>query len=121
MNYESHITVDSQACPGVRFRVRRLSLSRRMDLVRQIRETGEKLAFYMAGDSVVDAAQAGEIRARMDALYIRWALDEIEGMTIDGEPVSVDNLLERGPDRLAREIVETIKDELFLDEEERKN
>jgi hypothetical protein len=92
-----------------------------MDLVRQIRETGEKLAFYMAGDSVVDAAQAGEIRARMDALYIRWALDEIEGMTIDGEPVSVDNLLERGPDRLAREIVETIKDELFLDEEERKN
>jgi len=121
MHYESYLTVESRACQGVRFRVRRLSLARRMELVRLIRETGEKLAFHMAGDSVIDAAQAAEIRARMDALYIRWGLDEISGITIDGEPISLENLLERGPDSLAREIVEAIKGELFLDEDERKN
>jgi hypothetical protein len=121
MQYESYVTVESRACPGVRFRVRRLSLARRMELVRLIRETGERLAFHMAGDSVVDAAHAAEIRARMDALYIRWGLDEISGITIDGEPVTLDNLLDRGPDALAREIVESIKGELFLDEDERKN
>ena len=121
MQYESYLTVDSHACQGVQFRVRRLSLSRRMELVRLIRETGEKLAFHMAGDSVIDAAQAAEIRARMDALYIRWGLEEISGITIDGEPISLDNLLDRGPDSLAREIVEAVKGELFLDEDERKN
>jgi hypothetical protein len=121
MHYESHRTVESRACRGVRFRVRRLSLTRRMDLIRLIRETGEKLAFHLAGDSVVDAAQAAEIQARMDALYIRWGLEEITGITIDGEPVSLDNLLERGPDTLAREIVDAVKGELFLDEDERKN
>ena len=121
MTYESFTTVESHACTGVRFRVRRLSLARRMELVRLIRETGEKLAFHMAGDSVADAAHAAEIRARMDALYIRWGLEEITGITIDGEPVSLDNLLDRGPDALAREIVDAIKGELFLDEDERKN
>ena len=121
MHYESYLTVESHTCLGVRFRVRRLSLARRMELVRLIRETGERLAFHMAGDSVVDAAHAAEIRARMDALYIRWGLDEISGITIDGEPVTLDNLLDRGPDALAREIVESIKGELFLDEDERKN
>jgi len=121
MTYESYTTMESRACPGVRFRVRRLSLARRMELVRLIRETGEQLAFHMAGDSVIDAAHAAEIRARMDALYIRWGLDEISGITIDGEPVALDNLLDRGPDALAREIVDTIKSELFLDGDERKN
>lgn len=121
MHYESYLTMDSQACPGVRFRVRRLSLARRMELVRLIRETGEKLAFHMAGDSVIDAAQAAEIRARMDELYIRWGLAEISGIMIDGEPIALENLLDRGPDSLAREIVEAIKGELFLDEDERKN
>ncbi|MBI2686415.1 MAG: hypothetical protein HYX27_08870 [Acidobacteria bacterium] len=121
MHYESYLTVESRACHGVRFRVRRLSLARRMELVRLIRETGEKLAFHMAGDSVIDAAQAAGIRARMDALYIRWGLDEISGLTIDGEPATIENLLERGPDSLAREIVDAVKGELFLDEDERKN
>ena len=121
MHYESFTTMESRACPGVHFRVRRLSLARRMELVRLIRETGEKLAFHMAGDSVVDAAQAAEIRARMDALYLQWGLDEVRGIQIDGEPATLENLTERGPDTLAREIVEVIKGELFLDEDERKN
>mgnify|MGYP003337082257 CR=1 FL=1 len=121
MHYESFTTIESRACPGVHYRVRRLSLARRMELVRLIRETGEKLAFHMAGDSVVDAAHAAEIRARMDALYLRWGLEEIHGLQIDGEAATIDNLTERGPDALAREIVEAIKSELFLDEDERKN
>lgn len=121
MHYESYLTVESRACPGVRFRVRRLSLARRMELVRLIRETGEKLAFHMAGDSVTDTAQAGEIRARMDDLYIRWGLDEISGLAIDGEPASLESFLDRGPDALAREIVEAIQGELFLNEDARKN
>jgi len=121
MRYESYLTKDSHACPGVRFRVRRLSLARRMELVRLIRETGEKLAFHMAGESVTDAAHAAEIRVRMDELYLRWGLAEVSGLEIDGEPAGLENLLDRGPDALAREIVETIQGELSLTEDERKN
>lgn len=121
MQYESHITIESQVCAGVRFRVRRLSLARRMELIRSIRETGEKLAFHLAGNQLADATEAAEIQARMDILYLRWGLAEVSGLTIDGQEVTVENFVDCGPDPLAREVVAAIKSELFLSEDERKN
>lgn len=121
MEYESHVLIESQTCPGVRFRVRRLSLARRMDLIRSVRETGEKLAFHLAGNELADAAGAAEIQARIDILYLRWGLAEITGLTIDGGEATVERFLEAGPDRLAREVVSAVKAELFLTEDERKN
>lgn len=121
MNYESLITKESCAVPGVRFRIRRLSLSRRMDLVRRIREAGEGLAFYEAGETVSERARTAEIRARIDAIYVQWGLESVEGLSIDGIPACPQSLLDRGPLALATEIAEAIREELFLNENDRKN
>jgi hypothetical protein len=121
MEYTSFTTWESRAFPGVRFRVRRLSLARRMDLVREIRNAGNALSFHEAGEGITDAAMAAEIRSRIDALYIRWGLESIEGICIDGEPADAERVIERGPDALAREIAQAVRSELFLSEEERKN
>jgi len=121
MEYTSIVTKESQACPGVRFRVRRLSLARRMELVKQIREAGRALEFHAAGSGIDDAVEAAAIRAAVDGIYMRWGVEAIEGLTIDGAPACVESMIASGPDGLAREMAEAVHAELFLSEDERKN
>jgi hypothetical protein len=46
---------------------------------------------------------------------------EISGLTIDGEPADAANAIARGPEPLCREIVNEVRRECGLTEEERKN
>ena len=57
----------------------------------------------------------------IDAMYLEWGLINVEGLTIDGEPASCGQLLEKGPEGLVREIVSAIRAQCGLSEEERKN
>jgi len=54
-------------------------------------------------------------------VYLEWGLEEIEGLTIDGEQATPQALIEKGPMDLAREILGRIKRECGLSEGERKN
>ncbi len=45
----------------------------------------------------------------------------VEGLIIDGEAATVTQLLEKGPEDLAREIVGAIREQCGLSEAERKN
>ena len=54
-------------------------------------------------------------------MYLRWALVGVDGLEIDGEAATAEQLLDRGPEELAREIVVAIKEECGLSEAERKN
>jgi hypothetical protein len=121
MNYSSIVEHKSAHCPEVRFRIRRLSLAGRIELLERVREAGGRLEFLQAGNEVVDTASAAAAQARIDELYVRWGLDSVEGIDIDGEPASTESLLSRGPNRLAVEIAELVRAEIFLSEEERKN
>jgi hypothetical protein len=42
-------------------------------------------------------------------------------LTIDGEAANAERLIDKGPDQLAREIVESIKQQCGLSDAERKN
>ena len=57
----------------------------------------------------------------MDEVYLRWGLLRLEGLAIDGQAASIDELLERGPEELCREIVDRIKLECGLTDDEAKN
>lgn len=52
---------------------------------------------------------------------IRWAVASIEGIEVDGEPLTVDRLIENGPDELSAEIDAKIEEMLFPREPEVKN
>lgn len=111
---------DSQTVPCVRFATRRVSLARRIDLTRRIRELTLRYEFLKAGDPA-DQLEASLSEMLVQQLLIEWGLVEITGLTVDGEAGTVKTVVEDGPEGLAQEIAVAIRGEVFLSEDERKN
>jgi hypothetical protein len=121
VSYESVLTIESKVMPRVKFVVNRISFGRRMELSRRVREITQKVEFLEAGSELDEKIEAGILAQEVDAMYLRWALVEVENLEIDGEPATAEHLLDRGPDDLAREIVGVIKEQCGLNQAERKN
>src|SRR6185295_13917203 len=103
------------------YRVRRVSLGRRIALAQRIREAGRKLEFLEAGSSGIEQIEAAVLKGEIERIYLEWGLEAIEGLTIDGEAATPESLIERGPLLLAEEILSRIKAECGLSQAERKN
>ncbi len=121
VSYESVLAIQSKALPGVKFVINRISFGRRMELSRRVREITQKAEFLEAGSELAEKIEAGILSQEVDAMYLRWAFVGVDGLEIDGQPATADQMLERGPERLAQEIVAAIKNECGLSEAERKN
>lgn len=119
--HESARWFDAEACPGVRYRIARISLGRRIDFARRVREIGRKLEFLEAGGDARESLEAAVLQAEIDRAYLEWGLEAIEGLEIDGEVATPTAMIERGPLSLALEILAKIRAECGLSEEERKN
>jgi hypothetical protein len=92
-----------------------------MELGRRIRELSRRAEFLEAGTELHEKIEANLLSQEIEATYLRWALVRIDGLTIDGEPATAEQLLEKGPEELTREIVAAIKGQCGLSEAERKN
>jgi len=98
-----------------------MSLARRIDLTKKVRELGLKAQFLTAGDTLADQLEASLLNQQIDKLYLEWGLVDLTGLFIDGEQATPDMLVQCGPEPLCREILSSIKAECHLTEEERKN
>ncbi len=121
MEYESTVKVRSKVAEDVAYRIVRMSFGRRIELTRRVRELAAKLGFLEAGDTPEERLEAAAVANEIERLYLEWGLQGIEGLTIDGKPATPELLIACGPEELCREIVEAIKAECGLSEEERKN
>jgi hypothetical protein len=122
MTYESTKQVDSSECAGVRFTVYRMSFGRRLELTRRVRELLGKLEFVRAGQGgSAEDAEAALLAGEIDREYTRWGLASLEGLEIDGQPATPEDLIEKGPEGLVGEVLAAIRREAGLDGEERKN
>ena len=121
VRYDSVFTIDSKTAPGVRFSIHRISFGRRMELSRRVREISRKAEFLEASTDVHERIEANILAQEIDAMYLEWGLLKIDGLIIDGQAANAAQLLEKGPEDLAREIVSAIKDQFGLSEAERKN
>jgi hypothetical protein len=119
--HESWAWFDAETRAGVRFRVARISVARRIDLARKIREIGRKVEFLEAGQDPREKLEAAVLAAEIDRVYLEWGLEEIQGLEIDGELATPASLIEKGPLDLAKEILARIKSECGLSEDQRKN
>ncbi len=118
--YESVGWHDSEALPKVRFAIRKISLANRLELIKQIRELCLRHDFLRAGDTAEQSeATIGDLLVKR--LYLEWGLIAILGLTIDGKPATVESLINNGPEELTEEVMERIRIELGLTEQERKN
>ena len=121
MTYESTFQVQSSICPGVVFTVRRVSVARRLELLRRVRELMGRLEFYNAGAQLNDKLEASITSAEIESVYVIWGITKVEGLTIDGVEATSDLLVERGSEDLVREAATLIRSQLGLSEDERKN
>ena len=119
--YSSYLEFGSDAVAGVRFRIARVSFSRRLELVRRVRDFAQRIEFLEAGGDATEQFESSVLGAEIDRLYLDWGLQAVEGLVIDGEPATPASLIEKGPESLAREIVRRIRAECHLSEDERKN
>jgi hypothetical protein len=119
--HESCLWFESGTQLGVRFRIRRVSLGRRIDLARRIREIGRKIEFLQAGGAPGEQMEATVLKGEIEQIYLEWGLDQVEGLEIDGEAATPELLIERGPIELAEEVLSRIKAECGLSQAERKN
>lgn len=121
MDYSSKLRKESAAFPGVWFEIRRVSLGRRIELSKQVRELSARMDFAGAGTSFSEKLEASSLELEIERLYLRWGIESIDGLTIDGEPATADLVIEKGPEDLYREMLEAVRHECGLSEEERKN
>ena len=118
--YASVVWHRSRCIERVSFAVRRPSLGQRIELTTRVRHLTLKHEFLKAGD-LPDQLAASLVELLVKRLYLEWGLIEVKGLEIDGRVANVSTLVERGPEELVEEIVEAIKKESGLTEDERKN
>ncbi len=121
MNYESVKQVESSVCAGVVFAVARMSIARRMDLMRRVRELTSRAEFLEAGTTPGEKMDAALLQAEIDRLYVSWGIRAIAGLDLDGAPATSESLADSGPEELFREAVAAVRAECGLNAAERKN
>src|SRR5271168_1870309 len=119
--YRSTVRVSSKAMPGVMFEIKRISFGRRTDLAKRVREISQRVEFLEAGSELREKIEASLLKQEIEAIYLHWALVRVDGLTIDGELVTTERLLDKGPGEVTHEIVTGIKAECGLTGDERKN
>ncbi len=121
MRYESTVKVASQCLEGVHFNVFRMSLARRIELARRVRELWRQAEFHAAGNEPLEKLEASVLADEVNRLYLRWGLESVEGLLIDGREPTVEDVVNLAPEEFSREVIEAIKKECGLSTEERKN
>jgi hypothetical protein len=118
-NFESLVWFEASG--GIRFAIRRISIGRRIELARLVREAGRGVEFLEASGDAREKLEAAVLAREIDRVYLQWGLAAVEGLMIDGEAATPELLIERGPLDVALEILARIKAECGLSEDERKN
>jgi len=118
---ESRRVVESRLAPGVRYRIRRMSFARRVELMTRVREIARREEFLKASEETGERMDAGLLRAAIDRVYVEWGLEAVTGLTVDGREADPRLLIEAGPEEFFREALEAVRRETGLSEEERKN
>lgn len=114
------VWLESKTIPGVRFSIRQISLGSRLELMNGMRELVAKTDFLRAGN-LLEQTEAVISDLMAKSLYLRWGLQDVEGLTVDGRRVTTESLIEAAPEILCNEIVAAIRGSLELSEAERKN
>jgi len=70
---------------------------------------------------LTEKVEASLLLREIDRVYVEWGLSEVRGLNIDGHPATASWLIEAGPECLCEEVLEAIKRENHLNEEDRKN
>jgi hypothetical protein len=121
MEWERRTVVASKMRPGVEFVIARMTFGRRLELMRRVRDIAARLEYFEAGPDERNRMETSILAAEIDTLYVRWGLEDVRGLEIEGRPADVDALIDRGPEDLFLEALSAVRAECGLSEAEAKN
>ncbi len=121
MTYDSTFAVQSTTFPDVTLTIRRVSVARRLELLRKVRELAGRMEFYKSGPQLDDKLEASIASAEVESTYVVWGVSKLDGLIIDGNEATPDALVAHGPEDLVREAATLVRSQLGLNEDERKN
>jgi hypothetical protein len=121
MHWEGKVVKPSRTRPGVELVIARMTFGRRLELMRRVRDLAARLEYFEAGREERQRMEASILAGEIDTLYVRWGLEEVRGLEIDGVGADVEALIERGPEDLFIEALTAIRAECGLTEAETKN
>jgi hypothetical protein len=121
MEYHSTQLHDSAVLEGVQFRTARMSFRRRLELTKAVRDLVNRIEYHESAPSPEEKLSAAILTREVEAIYLKWGLLEVCGLVLDGRPATVDLVLEAGPEAFVEEILEAIKTDCGLTDDERKN
>lgn len=111
---------DSKTLPGARFAIRRVSLGARLELTSRARELALKHEFLRAGDAA-DQLEASLADLLVKQMYLEWGLHALEGVCVDGKKLCPAEVVKKAPEFFSDEVLDALRAELGLTEDERKN
>ncbi|MBI4893437.1 MAG: hypothetical protein HY821_22640 [Acidobacteria bacterium] len=121
VEYASAEWHESESMKGVRYKLARISLARRVEITSRVRALVAEAEYHMSGGGMLDTIAAAEVEARVNQAYLQCGLLEVRGLRVDGATCSVAELIERGPEGLCREIAARIRTLCVVSADERKN
>jgi hypothetical protein len=121
MTYESFEEVESKIADGVTYSVSKMSFSRRMDLMKRVRDLARKAEFLAAGQETGDRMDAALLEVEIERLYVLWGLRKVTGLEVDGSLATPESLAECGPENLFQEALAAVRSATGLSDVERKN
>lgn len=98
-----------------------MTFGRRLELMKRVRDLAARIEYFEAGRDEKNRMESSLLGAELDKLYLAWGLEEVRGLVLDGVAATPELLIEKGPEALVREALESIKAECGLSEAERKN
>jgi len=118
---EGAASFDSAEYHGVTFTIRRMTLRQRIYLLTDLHALYREHDFSKAGTSQADRINAHLSSLRIDEIFLRWGVLAIEGLSVDGKRLCVEDLAEYAPEGLVREILFRIRESIALDPGDEKN
>jgi hypothetical protein len=125
---EPTVSFESETFPGVRITIQKLDEVRLRALLPTIAESIGRIRRYGHVPSPIETLKNDlpfiiqhpqallEIAARIDTILVEYGAKSISGLEIDGEPATVETLLEDGPASLVTEIAAAIREAMGLPE-----
>lgn len=130
MNYTSHLaeagiesTVrhESAVVAGVWFRVKRMTLRQRIKLLEEIYPLYNDAEFLKAGETAIERLAAQVKTLKLQEILLRWGIESIGGLVVDGREVAAHEVSEEAPAELAAEILQRVQEAAGLTKEQEKN
>lgn len=111
----------STSCPGVRFRVKRMTLGGRIELLERIYPLLKEAESMAAGTSQSDQVRNQLSTLKVQEALLAWGVVELDGLCVDGVEIPAREVGRSAPEKLAQEMLTVIQRQIALTEAERKN